>query len=483
MQPNFFTRYSSLFGHLGFAVLAALAIIYYKERTIILDAAFQSFTIITRGDFAIQVHRFGAAMTQVFPLVAVKLRLPLKDILILYSLSFVLVHWAMFTICDSWLKIKPLAFGILLFNIFLVNQDFYWVQNEIIQATSLNMVFWACLIKVGSWHNIKWWHSLIGLALLATLAFFHPLIIFPFTFMAGYFFLELNKEEKTIRRNLILPAVLAFFSFIGLKIFLFQTEYDNQTTGRLNMNNLHSLFSNLTASNSFGIFMDHLLSDFYLLPVSMIILTAFYIHRKSYLKLFLLYLSVLLYITIIMASYLDANFWFHVESQYLPISIFVIVPLVWEVIPAVSTTGNGISVTVASLLLAIIIRLADINHTSGFYTKRVDFIGDSLRKIRNLKGDKFMLEESAVEKKYLLQFWGFAYETLYLSSLTSPDSAKTIFLVPNMEDYQSPLNSANSFYGMFSHFRCDELKEYLFSFRDTAETYKLITPGQWNELE
>jgi hypothetical protein len=175
---SFYTRYSTWLGHATFAVLTLMAFAFFKERTLILDASLQSFHILKNNDFAIQVNRFGAAMTQIFPLMAARFGGSLRTILMAYSLGFVLVHWLMFWLCDRVLMQKKMAFGIVLFNVFFVNNTFFWAQNEVIQAISLGFVFWSLLLRRGSFATFRWFDYPLTLGVLITLVFFHPLMLF-----------------------------------------------------------------------------------------------------------------------------------------------------------------------------------------------------------------------------------------------------------------------------------------------------------------
>ena len=85
MQVSNFKR--SYLGHLLFIVLGIFSLYFWQERTLILDAAFQSYLFISTGYPAIMVERFGAGLTHLLPLLGVYLGLKLKYVLIFYSLS------------------------------------------------------------------------------------------------------------------------------------------------------------------------------------------------------------------------------------------------------------------------------------------------------------------------------------------------------------------------------------------------------------
>jgi hypothetical protein len=213
MQPTYH-RYTTLFGHVTFGVLAVLALVFWRERTMMLDASFQSFDIINNGKLAIQVQRFGAAFVQSFPLLASKMGLSLKIVLMSYSLAFVLFHWLCFFICDKLLKNKNLALGVLLWYVLMTAHTFYWAQNEVIQGISLIFVYFALLIHRLEFSKLRWWDyplpilsgSAISIGLSFTLVYFHPLIIFPFCFMWFYFFI--NKIASRTQSSEDLSRVL-----------------------------------------------------------------------------------------------------------------------------------------------------------------------------------------------------------------------------------------------------------------------------------
>jgi hypothetical protein len=83
---------------LTFLFLFLLAFIFFMERTLIMDASFQCFSLLVRDGFAIQENRFGAIIVQIFPLLASKAGLSLKAVLVLYSLAYIVEAFICFLI-------------------------------------------------------------------------------------------------------------------------------------------------------------------------------------------------------------------------------------------------------------------------------------------------------------------------------------------------------------------------------------------------
>ena len=120
---------------------ACWGIFFYQERVTTLDTAFQFFSILKRDALAIQAYRYGAAITQVFPLLTSRLGLPLELVAMSYSVSFVLFYFGAFLF--AWFKLKnpAIAIVILLFNTMMTAHGFFWAQCEVIQGAVFTLVY------------------------------------------------------------------------------------------------------------------------------------------------------------------------------------------------------------------------------------------------------------------------------------------------------------------------------------------------------
>jgi hypothetical protein len=52
-----------ILGTITYAIMTIMAVILFEERIAFLDGAFILFSILSEGELAIQVYRFGAAVT------------------------------------------------------------------------------------------------------------------------------------------------------------------------------------------------------------------------------------------------------------------------------------------------------------------------------------------------------------------------------------------------------------------------------------
>jgi hypothetical protein len=129
MSSNFHEHRTAFLLCLGlFGTLIVLAGVFFLERIVNLDMAFQSFLILKSGSLEIQSGRFGAAATQFWPWAAQALGLPLKGVLLMYSLGH--VFWPALLAWFSW-RIGQwrwsLAIGMV--ATLMTTHTFYWLSE------------------------------------------------------------------------------------------------------------------------------------------------------------------------------------------------------------------------------------------------------------------------------------------------------------------------------------------------------------------
>jgi len=111
-----------------FVILLALAAIFFLERMAALDMAFQSFHILRTGELQIQSGRFGAAGTQFFAWAAQACGLPLKGVLLSYSLGHVLYYFGIFLLITLGLQQWKWGLVLILLSTAMTTHAFYWLS-------------------------------------------------------------------------------------------------------------------------------------------------------------------------------------------------------------------------------------------------------------------------------------------------------------------------------------------------------------------
>jgi hypothetical protein len=469
MQPTI-NRYTTLFGHVTFGVLAILALVFWRERTIFLDAAFQSFYVINRESLFIVVDRFGAAFVQSFPLLTTKLGFPLSGILMSYSFAFVAFHWLAFFICDKILKVKALALCILLWYVLMTAHTFYWAQNEVIQGISLTFVYFALLMRRGEFSKMRWWDYPLSIGLVFTVVYFHPLIIFPFCFLWGYFFIDRKNEFPKLSLGLLAWSFIGFAAANITKFYVTGVSpYDKGSSERLSDNIVRPI-GELLRGPSQRLFWGHCFDDFVLVLPFLIVIVGFYIWQKAFLKLLFFLASTFGFIFVIATSYYESKDWFYLESQYLPLAVMLAVPFVFDVMPNIKKAKWAVGI----LGFVLIFKVLYIFQTHQPYTNRLAYLTQLMDKTRTTGSTKLFTNDDNIDEKTLLMSWGCAYETLYLSAIQSPDSTRSLHIVGEPKEKMWMTEGKKNFYTAFDNLEYGKANRRYFNFQDTSKGYFLL---------
>lgn len=270
-------------GIITYALLLLLAAVYYKERTVMLDSSYHLFHIVHHRSLAIQGNRFGAALTQVYPLLAVKMNLPLKIIAIAYSLSFPFFSLLAFLFCLLRLKNTRVALAIMLFNVLMVTHTFYWPHPELPAGVAFTLLYFVWADRVLRHEAKQRFLFMVAPLWIITIVFFHPLLIFVFFFLNAYFLLV---YKKSINRGMVVFMILSsagYLLVLMLKAVLLRSSYENGAMGGLkNIFLLFPHYLNLTSNKNL---VKYGLKGYYFLPVLWTGLVVFYIRTGEWLRL------------------------------------------------------------------------------------------------------------------------------------------------------------------------------------------------------
>lgn len=170
-----------LAGHAGFAVLLVLSVVLAQERVLFVDSAAQLFEMIQRGTFVIYDHRYTMAVTQLLPLLGIKLGLPMPVLVILYSLSAPLLGYLAFLLLAYRVKDLPLALFLLL-PLLCIRHTFFHAISE-----TFSLMIYATLLLALLRHRKNTILHAVGVVLCSVACIFmHPIGMFFVLFLLGY---------------------------------------------------------------------------------------------------------------------------------------------------------------------------------------------------------------------------------------------------------------------------------------------------------
>jgi hypothetical protein len=404
------------------------AVYYYQERMLFSDASWVIYNIINQKQLFIQEHRYGSFITQLFPLVGVELQLPLKTILILYSLSF---------------NLFPLVVGLILYRqkqyewvillaLYLcicVSESYYWTNNEVHQG-----IVWLCAAMGLMTRQIKLHSHSVGnyilFGLVAFLAIFaHPILIiisiYTFVMIAFSF-------RKQVRLSFLTPYAILLAVLILGKYYLSQHGWYDQTKLESihNISSFQSIIQTLhsaTAQNFFQNCLSRYIQFTVLFLSGLFIMLA----QKRYLQLLWTILFMAAYFLCISIVYPTCDNFFYIESEWMPISVMG----VW----ALSFWGlTQLNSRIASLLLVVVfgIQIIHINNNAAKFTKRITCLKSIINQPKIQQAQKILigpLSENDSLRKTLLMDWGLPIETLIYSSIETPQHMVSVRIVDSNE--------------------------------------------------
>ncbi len=397
--------------------LLALAVLFWKERTIYTDMAFHVFVLSVTKNFAIQNQRFGAAITQAFPLLAMKLHLPLKAVLLGYSASFYLCYIAYFLVIIFMLRQLAMGLVLCLFLTLLTSISFFWAQSEFPQGMAFLVLYLSLLLYVTEKKKPAMALYLLTAAGGVVALFFHPLILFPFVIALGYFYLN----KKLSSRQIFSLLAFSMLVLAAKTIFIKAGGYESTKMGGIK--NFVTLFPNYFIIPSQIDFVKRLAGDYAPFVSWTLAVVVVYIRRAEHLKLAWLFVSLSGYLMLVNVSFPDAGFSTYTQNLQLPLAFILALPIAFDLLPA-----WPLRMWVPALLLTFLFRIAAIYNSHAPFTQRLQYLSDLLDRQSGKDTNKFYVAEADLPKEVIGETWALSYETLLLSSLPSPAATQTIEL-------------------------------------------------------
>ena len=448
-------KYITYIGLATYLALIVLSLIFWLERTAFLDISFHLFHILKDKYFAIQNYRFGAFITQIPILLCDSLNCSLKAIMRCYSLGFVLYYLIIFVVILFFLKSYEFALLLLFLNTLMVGDTFYWIQSELQQGLALLILYFSFVYSIQYKIRVPKFiiYPVLG-ALLFTIAFMHPLLLFPFLYFSIFLYIDNDRI-----RPYILGGGLYYFIMVAIKFAFFNTAYES--TSLSGLKNLYVLFPNYIYLESNAQFLKNIPGKYHFLIILLITTLVLYINRHHYLKALIVISFFIGYIMLINISYPKGADEFYIENMYLPLILFVTAPIVLDFYPLLNTKPR---ITALMLAVLVSISLYRIYNTHKIYTARIEL----LQRFLNRTGGtpKMIISERHFPMDTLMMSWATPYEIWLLSTISS-DSTRCVMITDNVKSMHHAKNLRWHFVTRWGIYEYSALPKKYFKFRDT----------------
>ncbi len=399
---------------MGIYVLGAL--IFWQERSLFLDNPFQIFLMIVDNRIEVMAHRWPAVLVRILPYLAIQIGAPLKVVLMVFSLSYALFHALVFILIRFVLKDKLCSLLLVGMLTIPVSHSYFWNNSELIQGLSM-LILLLALIRKGNAVGV--------VAVSVILPWYHPLILLPFLFV---FIFRVVQNSFRLHRPERIAGLGFVFSYLT-KMVVFPNWYDNSKQNELLRNLYHFRGEDLEYLQSyFQLTLDHFL--FSILGIGGLLLFLLVAKRKVAAIGLLLSFSFgyLFILTLVHRGELYA---FYEEVNMMIMAFFVLWTLVYiffqsRWLPILVITGS-------------VIGCCHIVKTAGFYTDRIQWMG---QKLESMDHPKTIFTVNPEAEKYLVQEWASAFESLLISSsiLNQPVN-KSFLFTDDDEVYRDRLDS------------------------------------------
>jgi hypothetical protein len=450
-------------------ILLAGAFLFYKERMFFADASFILFNVINKQTLFIQEHRCGSFITQAFPLLAAKLHLPMRAIVIAYSVSFNIFYLAVAGLVAR-LRYYGLAIIMGLYYLLFVSDSYFWTNNEIHQAIAWMFLFFAAILYPHRKRASMFLFVPVFILLAALTIFTHFAVIIPFVFLWVYFIIDKSNWPFSRAMSITLSCLIALV--IGAKFAITkQHTYDNNYVHHITHFSLEDIFKSFVAPVTL-MFYKRCLTNYWMAVILMAI-GIFHLLRKGKKKQAIwCIVSFIGYIMIVGMAFCDFDqnvVAFHMETEWQSMGIIAATPFVFSVLPSLKPS-NATWV----LVVVCVVRLAYIAAAAPPFRERLQFEEGILAQMKHKNISKLALYEKEEFLQKCMLSWAVTYETLLFSAMHE-DNPQPTFAFINKDNHEAleRLKNRNAFYGVWGMYRNEELNSKYFSI-DTTQPYAIM---------
>ncbi len=456
------------------AVLLVGAIVFYKERVFFGDASFITFNVINYQRFYIQEHRFGSFITQMVIYFGQKMHVPIRAILVGYSVSFNLFYFTVASLLVYRYKQYMLAILMALYYFLFVTDSYFWTNNEIHQA-----IAWMCLL-FGAATYLKRKHTntitlVVAFTMLAFITVFtHFVVIRPVVFLWVYFLIQKQTWSFSKGTSILLSVILLLAIAVKF-VFSINQPYD----GSLLHGATH--FSIKDVVRSFGTPVVRMFAyrcvTLYWPAIILFLLGIVALVKTKQNKLLAWTLvsagGYLILMGLTYGGYESSFELFHVESEWAPITFIIAAPFAYSFLPRLRPMY-----TLVLLSSVFIVKIAYIGMSLPKFTWRNEFKEQVFTQMKKKNITKLALYNDKMIQSKLMLDWSLPNECILMSAMAG-DQPQLTFRFVNPEDTAAlhALSKPNSISISFDMLVPGNLNSDYYNI-DTTRPYTVMSYGE-----
>jgi hypothetical protein len=413
------SRFVQIIGFIFFSVLFYISWRFYLERILSFDGAFYVFRFMESGTPFPGPGRYSDYLPEFLPFIAFKTGATLNTILILYSVSFIVLHYLIFLVTTLILKNNGAGIAIMLVSCLAYYHSFYAPLMQLNESIIAAVLVWALIHPETPNYSIreKRIYAASAVAVVVYMSFLHPLGIILLVFVFG---LEMIGAKRYNDRYLWVISIIGVGWLLLKSNVFFKQQYDQDQ-----VISLHAMIANLKDWQTWP--STHYVSEYVSLHFRSLkwlaIICLFFSLRKG----LLLFLFLLLYIAgftfILLANYQKGTSPITYESYCVIYGFFVGLTFIFLFYHP--ERKNFILLLTIPLLWTSVKKIYTAHN---IYSDRLSYVGRTVKSAHDKGIQKCIIDSKCYPYDYAFTPWNFAFETLLYSSLPGTDSSVTIFI-------------------------------------------------------
>lgn len=409
--------------HMAFVGLLGLAIALFRER-LFADSAYYLARLIHHSGFWIEHGRVILAFSQWLPLLALKLHVPLKGILIAYSIGHILFFYLLYL----WLRYREgnreAGFLLLSLQTLGILHGFFAPMFELYYGTGLLIAFWVL------WQNSNRRSPLriFGLGLLVVLI----LLSHPMCLPLLLFVLVFDAIQHQVRHWSLYVGILCL---VALVVYFKTANVSAYQQGKS-----AAFMQKITSGTFTYVFRPAYLRDLgsFLLHyyVDGLVLFSFglitMLRNRKYLLAGLTASACLGMLLLVNVSYRGFEHTRYQEQVYFPLMFLIALPVigyVWRTYSQSRQVYLGMG-----LWILVVVRMGCIAQSSEAFSLRIAEMQQLLTRAEaQSNGSKFYLPAGAWNPTIMEPNWSLPIETMLLAGIDDSPRTLTIALEEDLD--------------------------------------------------
>jgi len=405
------------FQWLFFTVLLVLSVVFYREK-LLADSGYYLARVINSGQLWPEHGRYILILSQLLAWIGVVLHLPLKAVLILYSVNHLLFPVIVFYISVYRLQQPMAGIVLLLLQVAGITTGFLVPMFELYYAAVLLVLLASILYsgKTGFWP--AFFMLVSGFFIMSS----HPVGIAMIAMVLGFY--TFSDCRRRLKLYLGFLAILALL--VAIKIFSV-SDYESGKTAVI-LNEIAGGKYNLAFFRQLLAF---LATHYAFIGLLAVLIAVLMLLNQRYKMLIAYFVSLMIFIALSALNTGIFELSRYNEQVWFPIIFAVVFPLLTGLEKTVK--GMGSVLLVGLLLLFGSWRLFVITENALQYSERTKVMMRLINHARTMDGHRFIVDEFNITNPLSIGAnWSYPIETMLLSSEGGPSESVSIC---TLEDY------------------------------------------------